>query len=90
MIDVKDAVKIAINYAKDIFPEEQFDKLTLEEVELEENELFWHVTLGMGKIVQDSPFDILSGKGAKLIVKYKVFKIHRETGQVHSMKMRKE
>jgi hypothetical protein len=93
MIDVKEAVKIAINYAKDIFSEEKFDKITLEEVELEENELFWHVTLGMGKIVLDSPFgalDVLAGKPAKLAVKYKIFKIHRETGQVHSVKMRKE
>lgn len=90
MIDVKEAVKIATNYAKDIFPEGTFDQLTLEEVELDENGPFWNVTLGMGKIIQDSPFDILSGKGAKLIVKYKVFKIHGETGKVHSVKIRKE
>ncbi len=88
MIDVKEAVKIAINYANEIFPDEKFDKISLEEVELDDKRPFWYVTLGMGKFVQDSPFDIMSGKGAKLVVKYKVFKIHRETGQVHSMKMR--
>jgi hypothetical protein len=89
MIDVKDAVRIAINYAREIFPDDQFDKFTLEEVELDDKRPFWYITLGMGKVVQESPLELLSG-GTKLAVKYKVFKIHRETGQVHSVKMRKE
>jgi len=52
MIDVKQAVKIATDFAKEIFPGENFSQLSLEEVELDENGPFWYVTLGLGKIVQ--------------------------------------
>ena len=59
MIDVKEAVKIAINYANEIFLDEKFDKISLEEVELDDKRPFWYVTLGLGKLVQDSPFGVL-------------------------------
>jgi hypothetical protein len=90
MIDVKQAVKIATDFAKEIFSDQNFSQVTLEEVELDETGRYWFVTLGMGKIVQDSPFDVLSGKGTKLVVKYKVFKINSTTGQVQSVKIRQE
>ena len=90
MIDVKEAVKIATNFARDMFSSEGFSQITLEEIELAQDEPFWYITLGLGKIIQPETFDILSGKGAKLITKYKVFKVHQVSRQVFSMKIRKE
>ena len=90
MIDVKQAVKIAVDYAKDILSGEKIDQITLEEVELAQAEPFWYVTLGISKIVQVNPFEVLTGKGAHLQTKYKIFKIHRDSGEVYSMKIRKE
>jgi hypothetical protein len=89
MIDVKDAVKIAMDFVKNIYTGEKFDRVTLEEVELSDDSPFWYVTLGLGQVIQTDPFAVLSG-GGKVSVKYKVFTIHRETGEVISMKIRQE
>jgi hypothetical protein len=88
MIDVKQAVKIATDYAKELFSDQKFEQITLEEVELDEDAHFWNVTLGMGKIVHESPFGILAGVQGKLMIKYKVVKINAATGSVQSVKIR--
>lgn len=89
MIDVKEAVKIAMDFVKTVFPEEKFDRITLEEVELSEDSSYWYVTIGLGKIVTEDLFVALAER-SKLLVKYKIFKIHHDTGRVVSMKMRAE
>jgi len=89
MIDVKEAVKIAMDFVKDVFPEEKFDRITLEEVELSEDSPYWYVTIGLGKVVAEDPFAAFTGR-SKLSVNYKILKIHRDTGKVVSMKMRSE
>jgi hypothetical protein len=90
MIDVKEAVKIAIDFTKDILSSENIHQITLEEVELDEAQRFWYITLGIAKIVRESPFAVFEAKGSKLLVKYKILKINRESGEVVSMKIRKE
>jgi hypothetical protein len=90
MLDVKEAVKIAIDFTKDILSSERINQITLEEVELDEGESFWYVTLGIGQLVRESPFAVFDLKGTKLVIKYKTLKIDRGTGKVISMKIRKE
>ena len=45
MIEVKEAVKIAMNYFKEIVPD-KYDYLRLEEVELSDDNKYWFITLG--------------------------------------------
>ena len=89
MIEVKEAVKIATDFVNNVLSEEKFDRITLEEVELSEDSSYWYVTIGLGKIVTEGPFEALAGR-SKLSVKYRIFKIEIKTGRVVSMKMRDE
>lgn len=90
MIDVKEAVKIAVNFAKEIFPADEVGTVALEEVELSETDPFWYVTLSFTKYVSPGPIDVLSGKRGNQVIKYKKFRIHSETCQVYSVKIRNE
>ena len=90
MIDVKEAVRIAIHFAKELIPTEDFDSITLEEVELAQHEPFWYVTLGFKKQVAADPLMVFTGKTANLIIRYKIFQINRDSGEVISMKIRKD
>jgi hypothetical protein len=54
MIEVKEAVRIAFQYMKEIFFEEQLYDLTLEEIELAEpsdDEPYWLVTVGFTRVL---------------------------------------
>jgi hypothetical protein len=90
MIDVKQAVKIATEFVKDVLSSEKIDRITLEEVELDETQSNWYITLAVGTVVRADPFSLLSGKTPELRVRYKVIKINADSGQVISMKIRKE
>ena len=57
------------------------DSLTLEEVELSEDEKHWLITLGFRESRGLTPFD----QGSQ---KYKLFTVDAITGQVRAMKMR--
>ena len=57
------------------------DSLTLEEVELSEDEKHWLITLGFQEYRGLTPFDQASQK-------YKLFTVDATTGQVRAMKMR--
>lgn len=88
MIDVKEAVKRATEFVQTVFEKEKFDQITLEEVELSDDGRLWFVTLGLGKIIVENPFQtIMSGAAGKLSVKYKVFQVNRSSGDVVSMKI---
>lgn len=76
MIDVKQAADIASQYLISLFPNKAFS-IQLEEVELSEDGKYWYITLSF----KERP---VSG-----FKNYKLFKINAETGQVHSMKIRK-
>lgn len=92
MIDVKQAVKIAAEYFTGVMGEKAFD-LTLEEVELSEDEKWWRVTLSAEIPISPPPSD-LPGANALSIFRreyrrvYKLFVINAQTGAVRSMKMR--
>ncbi len=90
MIDVKSAVRNAVEFVQSVLEKEKYDKITLEEVELSEDSRFWYITLSLGKLIVENPFDtLMSGDSGKLSVKYKVFTVDRETGDVLTMKIRK-
>lgn len=81
MIDAKDAAQIAAKYYREISNSE--GNLSIEEVELDETENCWFITLG---IVEPNPLSYRIGRVTP--DQYKIFKISRESGNVLSMKIR--
>jgi hypothetical protein len=78
MIDVKQAVNIAVEYLKAFYP--HLKQIRLEEVELSDDRNFWFITLSYP---DESNITILPPSK-----QYKIFKIDVETGEVLSMKIR--
>ncbi|MFW5845972.1 MAG: hypothetical protein ACOCXJ_07080 [Planctomycetota bacterium] len=83
MIDVKEAVRLATDYIKDLYDERELEDLTLEEVELSEDEQWWLVTLGHARRL--SGMDGFGGQHRRCL---RVFSIRADSGQVQSMKIR--
>ncbi|HKQ08608.1 MAG TPA: hypothetical protein VJ464_26030 [Blastocatellia bacterium] len=99
MIDVKEAVDIALDYLGKLYDMSTLQDILLEEVVLSDDEKFWYVTIGFSRLIYSTdPMGKLSetiwkisGSGAgpqKYQREYKVFQIDSATGQVKSMKMR--
>lgn len=86
MINVKDAVRIALEYVQELHEPEELPHLTLEEVELSADEVFWLVTVSFLKTAAQSAIEAMTGQQGTPT--YKILKIHAESGQVHSMKIR--
>jgi hypothetical protein len=98
MIDVKDAVKIAATYLKELLP--FANDIALEEVELSEDDRFWNITLSAFVPAPPPP---KAAKAAQLglglsmseffredaVRIYKILQIDAEAGTVRSMKIRK-
>jgi len=88
LIDVKQATKIALEYFETIPGYESYaESSRIEEVELDENERYWYITLGYPVPVEKSPFDLIT-VGSKSVIHYKIIKIDSNSGKVYSMKMR--
>jgi hypothetical protein len=93
MIDVKQAVKAAYDYMKEVYPE-QLHELRLEEVERSEDERYWLITMGYTEEKpQARPRNIGQaldqfGRIPQIQRAYKALKIDAETGDVESMKIR--
>lgn len=94
MIDVKEAVKIALDYLGKLYDMKLHDVL-LEEVVLSDDEGFWYVTIGFSRPVPSTePFRTTSATIEAMLGtqkyqrEYKVFQIDSDSGQVRSMKMR--
>ena len=85
MTDAKEAVRIATEYMNGLYEPDQIPNLTLEEVELDEEEKHWLVTLSFSK-PHESAIEAMTGQ--KGIPIYKVLKIHAGEGRVLSMKIR--
>ena len=80
-IDAKQAVEIAANYYKAIAAESQ--KLSVEEIEMDDAGSHWLITLGIGEPFSAIQFTTGQAKS------FKIFKIDANTGEVKSMKIRK-
>lgn len=87
MIDVKQAVHQAIAFVTDMYGADQLPQLRLEEVELDEHEPFWYVTIGFDRPGAASPTEVLKGPFSRPR-EYKILKIHAHSGDVSSMKIR--
>lgn len=94
MINVKTAVKIALDYFAQIYPEakQKFQDIRLEEVELSDDESTWLVTIGFSRPLPPDPS--LKNVSKFLLGEheyqrdYKVFRIDAQSGKVRSMKIR--
>jgi hypothetical protein len=82
MITVKDAVNTALQYAQELFKE----NAVLEEVELDDSNNFWLITLSFEDV--NKPVGILSIT-PRTERRYKLFKVDANTSQVVSAKIRK-
>lgn len=88
-MDVKQAVNLAKQHVLDLFSEEQLSNLGLEEVEFDDPEDEWHVTLGFSR-PWDEPKNLfaLAGEGKYPKRSFKVVRISNGTGRVLSVKNR--
>ena len=89
MIDVKQSINIAFEYFKELYKPEDLQDVSLEEVELSDDEQYWFVTLGFSRPPSKLTNPLQAFAVQKLLPRdYKVVKIHTESGQVLSMKIR--
>ncbi len=86
MIDVKEAVRIAMDYVQAVYRPEDISQPLVEEVELSDDGDFWSVTVSFLRAAAKSPIEAMTGQQGTRA--YKVLRIQAETGQVHSMKIR--
>ena len=89
MIKVKRATQIAQDYIKELYHTDEVRDLSLEEVELAEDNKFWLVTLAFTKQLMQPLNPMEAMTGPKFARFYKELKIYTENGQVHSMKNKK-
>lgn len=86
-MNVKEAVKKAIEYVSDIFEPEQPQNIGLEEVVLNEDENAWEVTVGFSR-PWDHPKSVLATQSLNPTRQYKVVKIDNESGEAIAIKIR--
>ena len=86
MIDLKEAVRIAIESVQTLYKDVSIEEAMLEEAELSEDGQFWLVTVSFLRPVPKSPIEAMTGQHGALA--YKILKIQTETGTVQSMKSR--
>jgi hypothetical protein len=82
MIDVKEATQKVKEYLVSFFPDAE--KVQLEEVELTDDKSHWYITLSYEGMSHSVASSLLVGKS----VRYKIFKLDAESGEVISMKIR--
>jgi hypothetical protein len=89
-MDVKQAVSLAKQHVLDLFSEEQLSNLGLEEVEFDDPDNEWRVTLGFSRPWDDpkNVFAAFSREGTYPKRSFKVVRISNGTGQVLSVKNR--
>jgi len=89
-MNVKDAVKIAIEYVADIFKSENAENIGLEEVMFDEHKNIWNVTIGFSRPWDYSKQGIFLGFQQQENPKrqYKIVQVDNESGKVISIKMR--
>ena len=95
MVNLKEAVQEAKTYIKQLFSDERIYDLLLEELEKSEDEKYWLVTLGFDVESElnkktsplEEAFSITPRKSYKRV--YRTIKIDSETGEMVSMKGRR-
>ncbi len=82
MIDVKEAADKARSHLASFFPDAE--RVQLEEAELTDDKTHWFITIGYEGVSHSVASSLLVGKS----VRYKIFKLDAESGEVISMKIR--
>lgn len=86
MIDVKEATQVALSYFEELYGEDAFSNVLLEEIERDEEDgtPYWFITIGFTEQKREG------GPSGNLAAsrRYKRFKINAETGEVVAMKIR--
>ncbi len=82
MIDVNQATNKAQEYLKSFYPDAE--RVQLEEVELTNDKTQWLITLSYEGVANSVASSLLVGKS----LRYKIFKLEADTGEVISMKIR--
>jgi hypothetical protein len=91
MIDVKEAVKKALDYVSSVIPAEALIDPRLEEVELSENEKTWLITISFIRVTPKQYLHSLASAMQEVTQsdrEYKLVTIDAETGKPLSMKIR--
>lgn len=87
-MDVKEAVAVAKGYLADVLSEENVTNVGLEEIEFDDSESTWKITLGFSR-----PWDYQRAGAWRVEPKpparsYKVFRVDDGTGDITSVKDR--
>jgi len=91
MIDVKQAVAAAEEFARQLFSDQELRHLRVEEIELSDDRGMWNVTLGWLEPAIREKGSVLSSFEPSIHVLprvYKLFSVDAENGSVQSMKIR--
>lgn len=88
MITIKQSVENSILFLKDMYPESNsFQDILLEEAEFSDDKKFWFITIGFDRLKKDT----LRAMGITSFQReYKIFKVDANSGEVISMKIRKD
>jgi len=86
MVELRDAITIASEYARSIFEEKTLKNMRVEEVELSPDEKNWLITLGWDDVFEDTKTPIAGFTEVKRV--YKVFFVDKQTGNVSKVKIR--
>ena len=93
MIDMKQAVQIALEFCRNLYGQEKLADLLLEEVELSDDEKFWLVTIGfnLGQGETSQPSTNISGGSLtkRLDHVFKIMKVDAGSGRALSLKIKK-
>jgi hypothetical protein len=89
MIGVKQAVQAAQDWVRQLYPDSALQHLRLEEVDVSDDERFWHVTLGwVEPAIRENAFTALAADVRAVPRVYKTLEVDAQTGAVKSMKIR--
>lgn len=86
-MDVKEAVRTAKRELAEIFADESIVDVGLEEVEFDESNGIWLITIGFTR-VWERPGSIVRALGGDTLRAFKIVRVEDESGHVQSIKHR--
>ena len=87
-MDVKEAVQAAKKHVAEIFADESIANVGLEEVEFDETEQVWAITIGFSRPWDHAGSVMHALEGGSRARTFKTVRIHDESGRVQSVKHR--
>lgn len=85
MVEVKEAVQNALEYAKEIYQPSQIQGIAVEEIEFSQRRGVWLITLGWHDPARNITTIQQAMSGSRI---YKVFIVDNDTGKVIKMEIR--